>query len=260
MESKDTSTCKFCLAFTPEQLAQISTQSYKIKKEKHEARKSETATPMKDSTELTSGEQEMSPVSTKRTGKGFSATQHQPANQLVTNRPSSRSPQRHTGLDSSDKGSSASQHQPTNQPATGRDRPSGHVSTNLLPRLKTAGKSHSKQHVDRPLSTAATDTGSPPLHRHRKDSASSDNSGTDSDFSDRPPVDLYAEEGELSDDPELTTEPGQIPSEEQTYRETMKGIREYMGWSDIPDLGSAYTASGDTHFIALIHPIQWTIC
>ena len=52
MESKDTSTCKFCLAFTPEQLAQISTQSYKIKKEKHEAKKSETATPMKDSTEL----------------------------------------------------------------------------------------------------------------------------------------------------------------------------------------------------------------
>ena len=52
VESKDTTTCKFCLAFTPEQLAQISTPSYKIKKEKREARKSVTATPTKDSTEL----------------------------------------------------------------------------------------------------------------------------------------------------------------------------------------------------------------
>ena len=52
MESKDTTTCKFCSAFTPEQLAQISTPSYKIKKEKREARKSVSATPTKDSLEL----------------------------------------------------------------------------------------------------------------------------------------------------------------------------------------------------------------
>ena len=52
VESKDTTFCKFCSAFTPEQLAQISTPSYKIKKEKREARKSVTATPTKDSTEL----------------------------------------------------------------------------------------------------------------------------------------------------------------------------------------------------------------
>ena len=52
VESKDTSSCKFCSAFTPEQLAQISTPSYKIKKEKREARKSVTATPTKDSSEL----------------------------------------------------------------------------------------------------------------------------------------------------------------------------------------------------------------
>ena len=49
---KDTSQCKFCLALTPEQLAQISTPSYKLKKEKREARKSETATPSKESSEL----------------------------------------------------------------------------------------------------------------------------------------------------------------------------------------------------------------
>ena len=52
VESKDTSSCKFCSAFTPEQLAQISTPSYKIKLEKREARKSVTATPTKDSSEL----------------------------------------------------------------------------------------------------------------------------------------------------------------------------------------------------------------
>ena len=39
-----------------------------------------------------------------------------------------------------------------------------------------------------------------------------------------------------------------MPSEEQTYRETMKGIRSYMGWSDIPDLGSANTALDDNPF------------
>ena len=46
----------------------------------------------------------------------------------------------------------------------------------------------------------------------------------------------------------MAAEPDQIPSEEQTYRETMKGIREYMGWSDIPDLDSANTALDDNPF------------
>ena len=46
------------------------------------------------------------------------------------------------------------------------------------------------------------------------------------------------------DDPELAAEPDQIPSEEQI----MKGIWEYMGWSDIPDLDSANTASDDNPF------------
>ena len=69
-----------------------------------------------------------------------------------------------------------------------------------------------------------------------------------SDLSDRPAVDLYTEEGELSDDPELINEPELIPSEEQTYRETMKGIREYMGWSDIPEMESTNTGSEDNPF------------
>ena len=70
-----------------------------------------------------------------------------------------------------------------------------------------------------------------------------------SDFSDRPSVDLYAEEGELSKDQDLNvTEPDQALNEEQTYRETVRGIRLYMGWSNIPDLDSATTGSDDNPF------------
>ena len=132
------------------------------------------------------------------------------------------------------------------------------------------------------------------------------------DISDRPPVDLFVEEGELSDqdleasaaDPDLTL------SEEQNYRETMSGIRSFMGWTNIPEMDTTASRSEDNsfagpktqptgkisvsmptnewlcskmgklnitltegypsrsseaggllkdHFIALIHPIQWTI-
>ena len=52
VENKDTTTCKFCLALTPDQIARISTPSYKLKKEKREARKSDTATPTKEASEL----------------------------------------------------------------------------------------------------------------------------------------------------------------------------------------------------------------
>ena len=68
---------------------------------------------------------------------------------------------------------------------------------------------------------------------------------SDSDLSDRPPVDLFVEESELSDqDPDATTEPDQTLSEDQTYRATLRGIRSYMGWSHIPDIEST-TATGD---------------
>ena len=39
-----------------------------------------------------------------------------------------------------------------------------------------------------------------------------------------------------------------MPSKEQTYRETRKGIRSFLGWSDIPDLDSANTASDNNPF------------
>ena len=57
------------------------------------------------------------------------------------------------------------------------------------------------------------------------------------------------EEGELSDEQGMTvTEPDQVPSAEQTYWETMRGIRSYMGWTNIPDVDSCNTTSDDNPF------------
>ena len=43
-------------------------------------------------------------------------------------------------------------------------------------------------------------------------------------------------------------EPDQTPSAEQTYWETMRGIRSYMGWTNIPDVDSSNTTSDDNPF------------
>ena len=42
--------CKFCLLLTPEQKAQLATPSYKLKKEKRDAKKAELSSPSKDGT------------------------------------------------------------------------------------------------------------------------------------------------------------------------------------------------------------------
>ena len=56
-------------------------------------------------------------------------------------------------------------------------------------------------------------------------------------FPNGPPLDLYVEEGELSEEQDVTmTDQDQAASEEQTYRETMRGIHSYMCWSHIPDI------------------------
>ena len=82
----------------------------------------------------------------------------------------------------------------------------------------------------------------------RKETSSS-NSQSESVTSDRPPVDLYPEEGELSDDHEVSfTDPDQSLSEEQSYRETMRGIRSHMGWTHIPDVDSGTKTSDDNPF------------
>ena len=67
--------------------------------------------------------------------------------------------------------------------------------------------------------------------------------------SDRPSVDIFVVEGELSDVQDVTfTDPDQSLSEEQTYRETMSEIRSYMGWTHIPDMDTNSSNSDDNPF------------
>ena len=167
--------------------------------------------------------------SSKFPGTGFSATQHQPASQTKSSRPTSTS--KFPG-----QGSSASMHQPASQTASSRPTPLDSVQNR--PAV-----------TDRPLPTGPADTGSPTLHRSRRDSVSSLSSEANSVQSDRPPLDLYTEEGELSEDPDQTVMDQDQPiSEEQNYRETMQGIRSYMGWSHIPEVDNLTATSDDTPF------------
>ena len=62
-------------------------------------------------------------------------------------------------------------------------------------------------------------------------------------------MDLYPEEGELSDEHEVFLgDPDQSLSEEQSYRETMRGIRSYMGWTHVPDIDTGARTSDDNPF------------
>ena len=64
-----------------------------------------------------------------------------------------------------------------------------------------------------------------------------------------PPLDLYTEEGELSEDQDQpVTNLDQPVSEEQNYRDTMQGIRSFMGWSHIPEMDSTASTSDDNPF------------
>ena len=83
----------------------------------------------------------------------------------------------------------------------------------------------------------------------RKKTPSSSDSESESFSSDRPPFDIFPEEGELSDDQEANlSDHDQSLSEEQSYRETMRGIRSYMDWNYIPDIDSGTTTSEDNPF------------
>ena len=156
-------------------------------------------------------------------GTGFSAVKHQP-----TSKAKSRQPTSYTQLPGT--GSSAAKHQPTSKAQAVRqssDRPAA---------------------TDRPLSSEPADTGSPALHRSRRDSISSLSSEAGSMLSDNPPLDLYTEEGELSEDQDQpVTDPDQPVSEEQNYRD-MQGIRSFMDWSHIPELDSTASTSDDNPF------------
>ena len=83
---------------------------------------------------------------------------------------------------------------------------------------------------------------------------------SDSDLSDQPLVDIFVEKDELSDqDPDMATDPDHTLSEDQTYRETLRGIRSYMGWTHIPDMDSA-TSTGDDNPFAGPNPSQLVNC
>ena len=118
--------------------------------------------------------------------------------------------------------------------------------------------SSQKQSVDRPLSAdqVSTDPVLRPIAgtssvlptQQQLDPEMDTDIGSDSlpDISDK------CEEGELSDlDQDVSlTDAYQAMSEEQDYRETMRGIRSYMGWSHIPDVDSALASSEDNPFAA----------
>ena len=155
--------------------------------------------------------------SSKHTGPDNIASQQKLAGKLKTKL--NISTQGRTGPDT------ASQKQKwTGKPSTDTHRPST---------LSAEASDHPPS--DRPYSS--TGSFSPTPHKGRKDSISSLDSDTQSQLSDTPPVELFVEEGDLSDDQEFEQE---LPtSEEQTYRETMRGIRSFMGWSHIPDMDSS---------------------
>ena len=116
--------------------------------------------------------------------------------------------------------------------------------------VQTASKSTSKSSKGKPSTDGQSDlagTDSPVSQQvpsrtssapARRLSTSSMDTDSDTDLSDRPPVDIFVEEGELSDqEPDATAaDPDQTLSQEQNYRETMRGIRSFMGWTHIPDM------------------------
>ena len=180
-------------------------------------------------------------------GTGFSAEKHQPTSKALTSQQSSCS--KFPGTDSS-----ASKHQPASQTRTSRptsstktDRPipAGDIGTD--PTSLTQHGTHRPPTTDRPMPSDTADSGSPALHRSRQDSFSSLSSNDGSELSDRPPLDLYAEEGEWSEEHSVADQ-DQPVSEEQNYRDTMQGIRSYMGWSHIPEVDNTTATSDDNPF------------
>ena len=189
------------------------------------------------------------PAATEFTGTGFSAEKHQPASQTEINRPTTTSMLPDTGFSAArhqptskarssqqtlstelpGTGSSAAKHQPTSKAQAVRQtstEPSTGSSAVKRSTSKYRPQSNRPSSTDRPLPSYDQDTGSPVVHRARRDSSVSSVSEAGSEVSDRPPLDLYTEEGELSEDQDVTgLDQDQPLSQEQTYQETMRGIR-----------------------------------
>ena len=197
-------------------------------------------------------------ASSQRTGPDTVAALQPSAGKLLTDKNSQTSSTR-TGPDviASKQKSAGKQKVETlpAQTASGRTGPDVASSKH-----KSTGKPHSDSHrtasssaqktskvlsdrpgSDRPSSASHTGSESPTLHKSSgRDSISSMDSDVEStgNLSDVPPLEIFVDEGELSDDQELT-EQDTPTSEEQTYRETMRGIRAFMGWSHVPEIDSS---------------------
>ena len=74
-------------------------------------------------------------------------------------------------------------------------------------------------------------------------------SGSPAGLATRPEVDDREDisEGELitSSDTKLPLDQENIQTEDQSYRDTVRGVRSYMGWNFIPDLESSAASSSD---------------
>ena len=190
-------------------------------------------------------------ASTTLPGTGSSASKHQPTSKAKSSRLTS-------SIELPGTGSSAAKHQPTSKAQSNQPTSTEHSGTDSsTTKQQSTSKLRSHQpHSDRPsltdqpISSEPQYTGSPALHRSRRDSSLSSSSEAGNEMSDQPPLNLYVEEGELSDDQEATgADQDQPLSQEQTYRETMRGIRSFMGWSHIPDIDSATNTSEDNPFV-----------
>ena len=102
--------------------------------------------------------------SSKFPGTGSSASKHQSASQTKTSRPASST--KFPG-----QGSSATTHQPASQTKTDRPTPAGDIGTDPTP--LTQHGTHRPPTTDRPMPSDTADSGSPALHRSRRDSFSS---------------------------------------------------------------------------------------
>ena len=60
-------------------------------------------------------------------------------------------------------------------------------------------------------------------------------------------MDLYPQEGEWSEEHSVADQDQPI-SEEQTYQDTMQGIRSNMGWTHIPEVDNTIATSDDNPF------------
>ena len=104
-------------------------------------------------------------------------------------------------------------------PGTGQPIPQGQPTSKSTPVVKQKRSSTADLPSTAPL--FFKEAGYQQIDLGKDLSVSSMDTDSDSDFSDRPPVDIFVEECELSDqDPDATTDPDQTLSEDQTYRET----------------------------------------